>query len=542
MTTDIALDGGCRRLALRTAVMAAVLAFAGPLMAPSALAEVVYHRGNTGEPETLDQHKTSTTYEGHILRDLYEGLVVYDAAANVVPGVAESWTVSDDGTVYTFNLRSDAKWSNGDPVTAEDFVYSFQRIMTPETGAKYANILYPIRGAEAANTGDAGVDAMGVRAVDATTLEITLESPTPYFIELLTHQTGLPVHKGSIDEHGAEFVRPGNLVSNGAYALAESVPNSHIKMVKNANFHDAANVQIDTVFFYPNEDRGAALRRFQAGELHSNNDAPTEQIATIKEQLGDQFRVAPFLGTYYYAVKADKEKLADVRVRQALSMAIDRQFLAEEIWADTMVAGYSFVPPGIGNYGEPAYADYKDMSMIDREDKAIALLAEAGYSPDNPLTIEIRYNTSENHKNTALAIADMWKPLGVTVELLNTDVSTHYAHLRDKGDFDVARAGWIGDYSDPQNFLFMVESDNDGFNYANYNNPDYDALMDAAAAETDLQKRAEILFQAETIFMRDLPFIPILYYGSMSMVSDKLIGWEDNIQNVHATRWMRIEG
>jgi oligopeptide transport system substrate-binding protein len=221
-------------------------------------------------------------------------------------------------------------------------------------------------------------------------------------------------------------------------------------------------------------------------------------------------------------------------------MAIDREFLAEEIWGGTMVAGYSFVPPGIANYGDPAIADYRDMGMIDREDAAIALLAEAGIGPDNPLEIEIRYNTSENHKNTALAIADMWRPLGVEVTLLNSDTATHYAVLRDKGDYDVARAGWIADYNDPQNFLFMVESDNDGFNYANYANPEYDALMERAAAETDLDKRAELLFEAETIFMRDLPFIPLLYYGSLSLVSDKLEGWQDNIQNVHATRWMAI--
>ena len=521
------------------ALLAFAIATAG--YASASLAEVVYHRGNTADPETLDSHKTSSVYEAHILRDLYEGLVINDADAKVIPGVAESWSVSDDGTVYTFNLRGDAKWSNGDPVVAGDFVFSLQRIMNPETGAKYASVLYPVKNAEAVNKGEMDVSEIGVTAPDERTLIITLESPTPYFLELLTHQTGLPVHPASVQEHGSDFVQPGNMVSNGAYMLSEFVPNSHIKAVKNPNFHAADSVQIDSVYYYPTEDRGAALRRFQAGELHSNNDAPVEQIAFMRETLGDQFRVAPYLGTYYYAVKTDKEPLSDLRVRQALSMAIDREFLAEEIWGGTMVAGYSFVPPGIGNYDEPAYADYKDMSFIDREDKARALLAEAGYGDDNPLTVEIRYNTSENHKNTAVAIADMWKPLGVQVELLNTDTKTHYAHLRDKGDFDLARAGWIGDYSDPQNFLFMVESDNDGFNYANYNNPEYDALMDQAAAETDLGKRADLLKQAEAMFMRDLPFIPLLYYGSLSLVSDKLKGWNDNILNVHATRWMSIE-
>ncbi len=526
------------KLANRT--LAIALSLLGALLT-TASAEMVYHRGNTADPETLDQHKTSTVYESNVLRDLYEGLVVHDAKAQVIPGVAERWEVSDDGRTYTFHLRENARWSNGDAVTAEDFVYSLRRILDPSTGAKYANILYPIAGAEKANKGEAQVDAIGVRAVDPRTLEITLEVATPYFLELLTHQTGLPVHRASVEEHGAEFVKPGNMVSNGAYTLAESVPNSHIKVVKNPRFHDVAKVAIDSVFFYPTEDRGAALRRFQAGELHSNNDAPVEQTEYMRETLGAQFRVAPYLGTYYYAVNTSKAPFDDPRVRRALSLAIDRDFIAEEIWGGAMLAAYSFVPPGIGNYGEPAYADYKSADQLDREDEATRLLTEAGFGPDKPLEVEIRYNTSENHKNTAVAIADMWKPLGVKTTLLNADTKTHYAVLRDKGDFDVARAGWIGDYSDPQNFLFMVQSDNPGFNYANYANPEYDALMRKAAMTVDLKAREELLHDAETIFMRDLPFLPLLYYSSLSLVSDKVVGWEDNIQNVHASRWMRIE-
>jgi oligopeptide transport system substrate-binding protein len=520
-----------------------VSALAAVLMATTsfaATAEMVYHRGNAADPETLDQHKTSTIYERNILLDLYEGLVAYSAAGKIIPGVASEWSVSDDGLVYTFKLRDDAKWSNGDPVVAGDFVYSLHRIMNPETGAKYANVLYPILNAEPVNKGEKPIDELGVKAIDDHTLEISLEAPTPYFIDLLGHQTGLPVHPASVEKYGSDFVKPENIVTNGAFTLAEFIPNAHVKSVKNPYFHDAGDVAIDTVYYYPTEDRGAALRRFQAGELDSNNDAPTEQVDFMKKELGDQFRVAPYLGTYYYALNHEDEGLSNPDVRQALSMAIDREFLADEIWGSTMVAGYSFVPPGIGNYGEPAYADYKDMSMIDREDKAAELLKSAGYGPDHPLKLTINYNTSENHKNTAVAIADMWKPLGVDVSLINTDTKTHYAMLRDRQDFDVARAGWIGDYSDPQNFLFQVESDNDGFNYARYNNPEYDKLMDEAAVTVDLEKRAAILKQAEAIFMRDLPFIPLMYYGSMNLVSDKLHGFEDNLLNVHPSRWMSV--
>lgn len=521
-----------RMTALATALMAAT--------SITAVAEVVYHRGNVADPETLDQHKTSTVYEARILRDMYEGLVAYDSAGQIIPGVATEWSVSDDGKVYTFKLRDNAKWSNGDPVLAGDFEYSLRRIMTPETGAKYANVLYPIKNAEAVNKGDAKPEELGVKAVDDHTLEIALESPTPYFIDLLGHQTGLPVHPGSVEKHGTDFVKAENIVTNGAFTLAEFVPNAHVKSVKNPNFHDADNVKIDTIFYYPTEDRGAALRRFQAGELHLSHDAPTEQVKFMREELGDQFRVAPYLGTYYYALNHEDEALKNPDVRQALSMSVDREFLADEIWGSTMVAGYSFVPPGIGNYGEPAFADFKDMSMIDREDKARELLETAGFNESNPLKLTINYNTSENHKNTAVAIADMWKPLGVEISMINTDTKTHYAILRDRQDFDVARAGWIGDYSDPQNFLFMVESDNTGFNYARYENPEYDGLMDEAARTVDLEKRADILKQAETLFMRDLPFIPLMYYGSMNLVSDKVSGFEDNLLNIHPTRWISI--
>ena len=507
----------------------------------TAHAEVVYHRGNTGEPETLDQHRTSTTYEAHILRDLYEGLVIYDAAANVIPGVAESWEISDDGTVYTFTLREDARWSNGDQVTAGDFVFSLRRILDPATGAEYANILYPIANSEAINTGEiTDLSSLGFEAINDRTLQITLGAPTPYFLELLTHQTGLPIHPPSVEEHGEDFVRPGNMVSNGAYMLDDVVPQGHVRMVRNPHFHDAENVQIDVVYFYPTEDRSAALRRFRAGELHTNNDVPNEQVGWLFDNMPDEFRVAPYLGIYYYAVNMEDEALSDVRVRQALAMAIDRETVVEEITEAGEVAAYSFVPPGIGNYGEPAFAEWMDLSYSERLDQAITLMEDAGFGPDNPLTLEIRYNTSENHRRVAISITAMWEELGVNVELFNSDVATHYAHLRDGGDFDVARAGWIGDYNDPQNFLFMVESDNDGFNYANYNNPEYDALMDQAASTVDLAERAELLYQAEQIFMADLPFIPIYYYVSKNLVAGNVEGWVDNIQDVHQTRFLSI--
>lgn len=530
-----------KRAGIRSLLAGALAAAALVASANMALAATTYIRGNDSDPETLDQHKTSTVSEAHLLRDLYEGLVIYDAKANVIPGVAESWTVSEDGTVYTFTLREDARWSNGDPVTAEDFVFSFRRIQDPATGAKYATIQYPIKNAEKINKGEMDPSALGVRAVDDRTLEITLERPTPYFLELLTHQTGLPLHKASVEEYGSDFVKPENMVTNGAYRLVSVTPNDKIVMEKNEHFREADTVAIERIEYIPFEDRSACVRRFEAGGVHSCSDLPAEQLKSIRARLGDQVRTPPYLGTYYYALNTQNEALSDPRVRMALSMVIDREFIAEEIWSGSMLPAYSIVPPGIGNYVDnPPQYDWADEPLLDREDKAIELMREAGYGPDKPLELELSYNTSENHKNTATAIADMWAPLGVNVTYNVRDGSAHYAHLRDSDDYQVARAGWIGDYSDPQNFLFLVREDNTGFNYAKYRNPEYDALLDKAAAETDLEKRAEVLAEAERVFLRDTPFIPILYYSSHSLVSDKLKGWEDNIQNVHATRFMSL--
>ena len=506
----------------------------------AAQAEIVFHRGNTADPATLDPHRTSTTYEANILHDLLEGLVIRDAAGKVIPGAAESWEVSEDGTTYIFTIRGDARWSNGDPVTADDFAFSLRRILIPETEAGYANVLYPIKNAERVNTGEALAEDLGVAALDAKTLQISLETATPYFLELLSHQTSLPVHPPSVAAHGDDFAQPGSMVSNGAYTLSEVAPMSHIRADRNDRYWDNENVQVDTVFYYPTEDHDAALRRFQAGELHVNDNVPQDQVRWMRETMPDEFVASPRLGTYYYAIDLRNDDLADPNVRQALSMAIDRDYLVEEVTGAGEIAAYSFVPAGTGNYGEPAFADYADQPMADRMDAAAALLAEAGFGPDNPLQLDIRINTSTNHEQTAMAIAEMWAPLGVEVALSDTDASTHFAYLHEGGPFEVAGAGWIGDYNDPQTFLFMLESDSDAFNYARYANPDYDALMDKAGQTVDLEVRAGILREAEDLFMQDLPFIPLYHYVNLELVSQDIEGWEQNVVGRHLTKYVRI--
>ncbi len=522
---------------LKATVFATTLTLSAGVFYAPAFAEVVYNRGSAAEPQSVDPHKTSTVYEANVLRDLFQGLVMQDEKANVIPGAAESWTVSDDGTVYTFKLRKGGVWSDGSPVTADDFVFAFHRLEDPATGAEYASMLYPVKGAEDFNTNKGKAEDMGVKAIDADTLQVTLKAPAPYFLEMLTHQATYPVNKASIDKLGADWIKPGKLVSNGPFTLAEWVPNDHLKLVKNPKFWDAANIKIDVVNFIPTEDRSSAIKRFEAGELDSYDDLPTEQLADLKTKFGDQIRVGPQLGTYYFAIKTDKAPWDNVELRNAISMAIDRDFMAEKVWQNSMLPGYSMVPPGIEGY-TPAMAKYADTSQIGREDEAKKILEKLGYTPEHPLKMEIRYNTSENHKNTAVAVQEQLKPLGVEVSLLNTDTKTHYAFLQNKGNYDVARAAWIADYKDPENFLGISRKAS-GINYSNYNNPKFEEAMDkAAAAGGNSQERMKDLADAERILVDDAGIIPLLYYSYHDIVSSKLHGFTDNVMDVHPSRFI----
>lgn len=503
--------------------------------------DMVWRRGVIGDPGSLDPHKATTVIESDVLSDLFEGLVAWDARGELTPGVAQSWTISADGTVYRFQLRDDAKWSNGDPVTAEDFVYSFRRFVAPSTGAPYVNIFFSLKNAAKISRGKAKPEALGVRAQSDNTLEIALEQPTPYFLALLAHASAKPLHRKSIEAFGGDFARPAHLVVNGPFMLKEFTPNEGLELVKNPFYHDAAHVVLDREIFVSLEDRAAALRRFMAGEIESYDDVPAEQIGFVRAHLGEALKVTPILGAYYYAFDTRRKPFDDRRVRQALSMAIDREFLAERIWAGAMAPSYSFVPPGILNYGAPATVAWKDMSLFAREDEAKGLLEEAGYGPTgDKLEVEIRFNNSENHRATAVAIADMWKALGIETRLIGTDATSHYAFLREKSPFDVARADWIADYPDAQNFLFLAESGNKGLNVPNFNNPAYDALMHEAEKEASPQRRSAILHRAEALLLDEQPYIVLMTYRSRHLISPKLSGWEPNALGVHPARYISI--
>ncbi len=505
-------------------------------------AEMVLHRGNGAEPETIDPQKSTGVTEANIEYELFEGLTTYSANGDVVPGVAEKWEVSDDGKIYTFHLRQDARWSNGDSVTAGDFVYAWRRLVDPNTASDYAFMLDIVANGEQIRKGEEkDFSKLGVVAVDDRTLQVTLNNATPYFLGLLRHNSVLPVHKASIEAHPEDWMKPGNLVGNGAFMLTEWTPQASITMTKNPNYWDAANVKLDKIVMYPTEDIAEELKRFQAGELQVTNDVPSDQIPWIKENMAAEFTNTAYLGTYYYVVNLTREPLGQQKeLREALAMAIDRETLIDKITQANQLPAYAWVPPGLIGY-EQVKASWADMPMADRIAKAKAVMEAAGYNVGNPLKVEILYNTSENHKKIAIAIASMWKEIGVEATLTNQEWKV-YLETRDKKEFQVARAAWIGDYADPMTFLTLFLSDAGEANDAGYNNAEYDRLVKESAAIADPAARMAQLHQAEQIFIDDLPIIPIYHYTTKHMVSTKVKGWEFNILDFHLGRYISVEG
>ncbi len=514
------------------------------IIALTALTAVAYAGGtlrvaSMGEPASLDPHKVSGTWENYVVGDMFIGLTTENPKAEPIPGVAESWTVSEDGKTYSFKLRECA-WSDGTPMTAHDFVFSMQRILNPETAAEYASLLYIIEGAEAVNKGEAKPESLSVTALDDRTLEIKLTGPAPYFLALLTHYTAYPVPKHVIDKVGKEWTKPENMVVNGPYKLVEWIPNTHVKLTKNDKYWDAGSLALDDLTFYTQEDRAAVQKRFRAGEIDVAMDFASDQIDWLRKNLPDETRIAPYMGVYYYPINSSVEPFTDIRIRKALSMAINREAIVDKVLKTGELAAYSFVPPGVAYYDQPSEVDWKDVPFAERQKMARELLAEAGYGPDKPLEFTLRYNTSENHKRIAVAVASMWKAIGVKAELFNSEVKVHYADLK-QGDFQVARAGWIADYNDAQNFLYLLETRTGANNYGRYSNPEFDQLMLEAEVTPDLQKRSGMMLKAEALAMRDQPVIPIYHYVSKNLVAQNVVGFVDNPQDIHRWRYVSLK-
>lgn len=499
------------------------------------------HRGLSSDPESLDPHKARSTQASDVLRDIGEGLLSYTENGELVAGAAKSWEVSDDGLTYTFFLRPEARWSNGDPVTAEHFVFSMRRLVDPATAAFYAmTTLGYVSNAQAIINGEKAPVELGVEAVDDQTLIISLAQPTPYLLDLLTHPSTFPVHPESHAAHGDAFARAGNLLSNGAYVLASWVPGSVLKLARNEQYWNNAGTAIDVVHHHVLTQEVTELNRFRAGELHITTSVPPDNFLQVREERPDELYVSPQLGVYYYGLNLTKPPFKGrPQLRQALSMAIDREVLVEKITGRGEAPAYSWVPAGVNNY-EPRRFNYAELTQEERNKLARNLYREAGYSKDNPARFELRYNTSDTHRRIALAVQAMWRDvLGADATLVNEEAQVLLANMRDREVTQVFRSSWIGDYNDAHTFLSLMQSDNPQ-NMPGYVNEEYDSLMQRAATQVDLKKRRLYLEEAERELLRDHPVIPLYFYVNKHLVSPEIVGWGDNVLNYHYSQHLSL--
>jgi oligopeptide transport system substrate-binding protein len=499
----------------------------------------VLRLGNGAEVPTLDPQKNQAVNGADVLRDLFEGLVGEKPNGDLEPSGAESWTTSADGKTYTFALRRDARWSDGSPVTAQDYVYGFRRAADPATLSVYGFIMSPIVNADDVTAGRKPPSEIGVHALDDYTLEIDLANPTPYFLGLLTHETLFPVQRANVEKYGDQFTRAGNLVGNGAFMLAEWVVQSHMKLVRNPHYWNNAKTKLDEVWYYPTEDTDAELQRFRAGELDYTYVVPATQLKWVKQNLASDYVVAPYLGSYYYGFNLIRPPFqGNVKLRRALALAVNREIITNQVLGAGQKPAFGWVPP-VAHYVGQEMPEAK-WTQAEREAEAKKLYAEAGYSAEHPLRTEILYNTFEDHKRIAVAISSMWKQvLGVEATLRNQEWKVYVDTRNEKKETQVYRHGWIGDYNDAFTFAELMRSTS-GSNDTSYNNPEYDRLVAASQSELDLDKRGELLEQAERVLLEDMPILPLYFYVTQHMKKPWVGGWEPNILDHHASKYLYV--
>ena len=504
--------------------------------------EGTLHWGNGTEPQSLDPHIATGVPEHHIISSLMEGLVHKDGETlEPRPGVAKSWDISADGRVYTFYLRQDARWSNGDLHNAHDYVWSWWRALQPALGNLYAYMYFPIANAKAYYDGEiSDFSQVGVKALDDYVLQVTLTEPIPYFLQLLDHYSTYPVHRatvekfGKADQRGTRWTFEGNIVGNGAFQLKEWKINRRITVERNPHYWNAENVRLNQVVFYPTENVTTEERMFRAGQLHYSG-IPSDKIQAYSQSDDPSLRIQPYLGVYFYRLNVDKPQLSDKRVRRALGMTINRDQLVSQITKGGQIPAYAITPPGTMGY-------YPESDLTFDPEGAKKLLAEAGYPNGEGFpTTEILYNTSEGHRKIAVALQQMWKKhLNIDVVLLNQEWKV-YLDTVSNHHYEIARAGWIGDYVDPNNFLDMFLC-NGGNNRTRWCNPEYDQiiLQQVPKAKTH-QQRLELFQKAETILLDEMPVIPIYIYTSNNLVHPTVKNFGRNILNQANYREMYLE-
>ncbi len=508
--------------------VASTTAFAADVPAGTKLAdkqELV--RGNGTEVATIDPHKSQGVPESHVIRDLLEGLVNQNADGDTIPGVAESWETPDNKT-FTFHLRKDAKWSNGDPVTAQDFVYSWQRAVDPATASPYSWYMEytKMKNAKDIVAGKKDKSELGVKATDDHTLVVELDSAVPYFVMMMGHTTTKPVHKATIEKYGDQWTKPEHFVGNGAYVVDKWVVNERLVLKRNEQYWDNDKTILNKVTFLPIENQVSEMNRFLAGEIDFTNELPLEHYKRLKKEHPESVSVVGNLCTYYYLFNTKKAPFDDVRVRKAVSYAIDRNIVANAIMGQGQKPAY-FLTPEITAHFNPEMPAYGKMTQKERDAEAARLLAEAGYGKDNPLKFSLLYNTSENHKKVAVALGSMWKKaLGVNVTLENQEWKT-YLSTKDSGNFEVARAGWCGDYNEASSFLTLMKSGNTTGGI-HYDSKAYDELMEKAITSKSEAERSALYAEAEKLMAKDMPIAPIYQYVKSRLLSPKVGGFPAN--------------
>lgn len=495
-------------------------------------------RGLGAEPDSMDIHQAQGLPAFQVLRDLGEGLLTYDAAGELAPGAALSWEIEPGGINYRFRLREGAQWSDGQPLTAMDFVRAWQRALAPATQARTGALMTPLRNAAAVMAGSASPESLGVAASTPFELVVTLEAPTPWFLEVLAHPVSFPLPPSTTVAYQAgEADAPALRPANGAYRLVEWVPNAHIRLSRNERFHAAHSVATGRVDYLPIDDASAELSRFRAGDLDLTETIPAGRFDWIRENLPEALRISPYLGSFWLGINLSKAPLGeDAGLRRALALAIDRDTLVRVVMGAGEVPAWGIIPPGLPGY-QAAHSPSRNLDQQAREDQARQLYRRAGFDADRPLRLELRFNTSPTHRRMAVAVAAMWKQvLGVDTELIHEEWKVFVNTRRLGALTEVFRGGWIADYADPTSFLDLFRSGNP-LNNTFYANHDYDHLLERAASLSGGQ-RMQLLQQAETLLIRDMPVIPLYYYVSRHLVSPRVRGYHDNVRDVHLSRYL----
>lgn len=502
--------------------------------------EQVFNKGNYDEPDTLDPHKAFAYPDYNILSDIYEGLTTFDQNGKVILGQAASYTVSQDKKRYTFKLRNNLRWSNGDKLTAYDFEYAMKRAVDPQTGSQNYLLLKPIKNSKLILEGKLPYSELGVKALDELTLEIQLEQPIPYLLDLLSHNTFAPIYRPNVKLYGDKFTEPGIHVSNGPFKLSEWVVNSHLTLIKNHNYYNADQVILNKINFYPINQASAEYNRYRAGELDFTAKIPLDKINFIKSNYDRQLITSPILGLYYYSFNTEKQPFLNNKyLRKSLSLAIDKDIITDKILNNGSIATNRIVPDIVANYvNNPVEDDFNLKSK--RLELARYYYNRAGYSSLNPLAVKLLFHTNESNKTIAAAVASMWqKNLGTKTELINQEWKVFLKTRLERHDTQIIREGWIASYNDPSALLELFESNNPQ-NSSGYKNVKYDDLLKRASEETDLNKRSLLLMTAENMLLEDAPIIPIYSPVSYHLVKPNIGGIHINMFDLVKDQYIYI--